>query len=399
MMRKTTVAAAAALLACAAPLSLTAQELRIGFMTNYSGPGGPQGLHQRNGWTLGLEHEGWKKDGDPLGGVPMRVYYGDDQSKPDIAMREVDKMISLERAQIVVGFLWSHTLFAAVKPLFAAKKLVVSTVPGPSQLAGKECSPLFLSLLHQNDSVPEATGQLANTHNIRTVFALAPNYQAGKDMIAGFERTFKGKIVDQLLFKLGETDYLAEFAKVRAVKPDAVFVFAPGPMGIAFMKQWTAAGIGRDVKVYSVHTVDWLTLPAVGDAAVGTLHAQMWDPNSSDATNQRFIKEYVAKFNHMPSFFAATAYDTARLIGAGVKAAGGKVDDTLALAKTMRTVSFPTTRPGFKINPANGFPIQPHYEREVVLGADGKPTIKTLSVIYKEHKDAYWEQCPRENRT
>src|SRR5262249_34585731 len=220
---------AGALLASATIISgAQAQELRIGLLTNFTGPGAPQGVHQRAGWQLGLEHEGWKNDGDKLGGVPTRIYTGDDQSKPDVGMREIDKMITAEKVQIVAGVLSSHVLTAAVKPLVDNKKIVISTVPGPSNLAGKECTPYFLSLLHQNDSAPEATGTLVNKDGIKTVFALAPNYQAGKDMIAGFQRVYKGKLVDQLLFKLGETDYQAEISKVKAEKPQAVFIFAPG---------------------------------------------------------------------------------------------------------------------------------------------------------------------------
>ena len=374
-----------------------AQELHIGLLTNFTGPGAPQGLHQRAGWQLGLEHEGWRKDGDKLAGVVTRIYMGDDQSKPDVGMREIDKMITADKVQIVAGFLWSHVLNAGVKPLLDHNKIVISTVPGPSNLAGKECSPYFLSLLHQNDSAPEATGALANKDGIKSVFALAPNYQAGKDMIAGFQRTFKGKLVDQLLFKLGETDFQAEISKVKAEKPGAIFIFAPGPMGIAFMKQWVASGANREIKLYNVFTIDALTLPAIGDAGKGTYMVDYYNPDDLSETNQRFVKEYVAKFKHQPSVFSIGGYDAARLIAAGVKAANGKVDDSMALAKALRHVKFPSVRPSFHFN-VNGFPIQDHYVHEIVAGADGKPAIKTLGVVIKDHKDAYWEQCPADRR-
>jgi branched-chain amino acid transport system substrate-binding protein len=394
MLARLTLAAAASLLALQAA---AAQELRIGLLTNFIGPGAPQGVHQRAGWELGLEHEGWKKDGDKLGGVPTRIYVGDDQAKPDVGMREIDKMITAEKVQIVAGFLWSHVLNAGVKPLIDAKKVVISTVPGPSNLAGKECSPLFLSLLHQNDSAPEATGALVNKDGIKTVFALAPNYQAGKDMIAGFQRVYKGKLVDQLLFKLGETDYQAEISKVKAVKPGAIFIFAPGPMGIAFMKQWVASGASRDIKLYNVFMIDALTLPAIGDAGMGTYMVDYYNPSDPSEVNQRFVKEYVARYQHQPSVFSIGGYDAARLIAAGVRAAGGKVDDPMALAKALRHVKFPSVRPSFKFN-VNGFPIQDHYVHEIVAGNDGKPTIKTLGTVIAAHKDAYWEQCPAAQR-
>ena len=75
------IAAAAALLAAG---GVSAQELRIGFLTTTTGGGAVLGVPLLNGWKLGLEHEGWTKDGDKLGGVPTRIFYGDDQQRPDV---------------------------------------------------------------------------------------------------------------------------------------------------------------------------------------------------------------------------------------------------------------------------------------------------------------------------
>ncbi len=396
-MRVSATLAVALASACAIAAPGHAQELRIGFLTNFTAPGALQGIHQRGGWTIGLEHEGWKKDGDKLGGVPMRVFYGDDQAKPDLGLREIDKWLNAEKVQIVAGYLWSNVLMASRKPLVDAKRVFMSTIPGPSPLAGKECTPYFISVAQNNDTVAEATGQMANADNIQTVLALAPNYQAGKDMIAGFQRTYKGKLLDQQLFKLGETDFQAEITKLRAAKPQAIFIFAPGAMGIAFAKQWAASGAGAEIKVYSVFTVDHLTLPAIGDAANGTFHAGYWDADSPLELNRTFVREYVARFNHFPSMFAVPAYDMARMIAAAVKSLDGKVDDPMALAKALRHVSFPSLRGEIKFN-VNGYVMQDHYKFEVVKGPDGKAAIKNTGLIFKLYKDAYWEQCPPENR-
>src|SRR5262249_33283548 len=113
--------------------------------------------------------------------------------------------------------------------------------------------------------------------------------------------------------------------------------------------------------------------------------------------NQRFVKEYVARFNHQPSVFSIGGYDAARLIAAGVRGANGKVDDPMTLAKALRHAKFASVGSSFKFN-VNGFPIQDHFAHEVVAGQDGKPAIKTLGIVVKEHKDAYWEQCPAPQR-
>jgi branched-chain amino acid transport system substrate-binding protein len=243
--------------------------------------------------------------------------------------------------------------------------------------------------------MPEAMGKVLTDAPIERIWLMAPNYQAGKDALAGFERTYKGKgkIIDRTLFKVGESDFQADISKVRAGNADAVFLFAPGAMGVAFMKQWAASGAGRQIKLYDVFTVNWVTLAPIGDSAAGSYHTNFWDAESPDPANQKFVRGYMAKFGHMPSHFAAQSYDAVTLIAAAVSKLGGKTDDVLGLMKSMRKTEFASVRGKFAYN-VNGLPIQNFYLREVVKGANGKTTIKTIRTVFTAHKDSYWEQCP-----
>src|ERR1041384_6307328 len=92
-----------------------AQELRIGFMNTMTGGGAVIGRHQVNGWHLGLEHEGWKKNGDKLGGVPTRIFEADDQQKPDVGLANVEKFLKQEKVHIVAGIIWSNILVPVQK--------------------------------------------------------------------------------------------------------------------------------------------------------------------------------------------------------------------------------------------------------------------------------------------
>jgi branched-chain amino acid transport system substrate-binding protein len=186
-------------------------------------------------------------------------------------------------------------------------------------------------------------------------------------------------------------------SKARASGAKAVFIFAPGGMGVAFFKNWQAAGAGKDIKLYTAFTVDWSTLPAIGDAALGTYHTMFWNVDLDNATNKAFVKDFAAGYGRNPSHYAAQSYDGARIIAAGLKATGGKFDDGVALAKAIRKAKFESVRGAFTYN-VNGMPIQNFYLREVVKGADGKPTIVTRGTIFQSHKDAYWEKCPADKR-
>ena len=393
------LSAVAALACAAAPGSGSAQELRIGFMNTMSGGGAVIGKHQVNGWHLGLEHEGWMKDGDKLGGVVTRIFEADDQAKPDVGIAAAQKFIQQDKVQIIAGVIWSNILVPVQKIAMEANIGLIGTNAGTSLIAGPLCNPLFISTSWQGDQPSEALGTLITKDKVASIVLLAPNYQGGKDLISGVTRTLKGvKIISTELFKLGETDYQAELSKVRAAKPAAVFVFAPGAMGPAFVKQWAASGLGKEIKLYTIHTIDGVTLPAIGDAGIGAVETIQWVHDLKNPVNEKFVKDYVAKFGQMPSNFAEQAYDAPRLIAAALRAQGGKVGDITALMKSMRKVTYPTPRGPYKYN-VNGFPIQNFYKVEVIKGSDGKPAIVNRGVVIENAKDSYWEKCPADKRT
>lgn len=389
------VAAALAAIAIAVPPA-SAQELRIGFLNTTTGGGALIGKHMENGWKLGLEHEGWKADGDKLGGVATKIFYGDDQVKPDVGLKEVEKFLKQDKVHIVAGVIWSNVMMTIQQPVLEAKVVLLGTNAGPSPMAGPLCNPLNVSTSWANDDNHEAAGELVQREGVKTVVAMAPNYQAGKDSIAGFSRFYKGKIIETIYYKIGESDFQAELAKVRALKPEAVFVFAPGAMGIAFVKQWAASGLNKEMKLYTAFSIDYVTLGAMGDSALGAIVPTMWNNDIANPKNEKFVKDYVAKFGHMPSNFAAQSYDAPGVIAAAVKKTGGKVDDAAALAKAMRTSPIDSVRGTLKFN-VNGYPIQPFYKAVVVKGGDGKLGLKIEGKIW-ERPDTNTEKCPAEKR-
>src|SRR5262249_23051337 len=251
-----------------------------------------------------------------------------------------------------------------------ANVVLVGTNAGPAPLAGEQCNPLFVSASFMNDQNAEATGELVTRDNVKSIYLIAPNYQAGKDNVAGFQRTYKGKVVGQSLVKLGESDFQAEFSKVRAAAPEAVFAFAPGAMGVSFMKQWESSGLGKTIKLYTLYTIDNSTLPAIGTAAIGSTHTSHWNPDDPNPRNKEFIKDYVAANGELPSLFAVQGYDAARTIAAGIRKLNGKMGDPKLIAKTLRE-GLASVRGDLKYN-VNGFLIQPYWQLEVAAGEGGK---------------------------
>lgn len=383
-MSKRIFALAACLALAASPVA--AEKVKVGFIVTLTGGGGIIGKPMKNAFELGMEHVGGR-----LGGMETEVIYGDDKRKPDVAKQLVNKMIKKDRVHFITGIIWSNLLVAIHGPVTRSNTFLISSNAGAGAVAGKRCSKDFFNVSFQNDVMPEGMGKYMTDKKINNVYAMSPNYQAGKDMIKGFKRMYKGKIVGEVYTKLGQKDYQAEISALRAANPSAAFIFLPGGMGINFIKQYAQAGLSKKIPLYSVYSVDALTLPALKDAAVGTFGVQHWSPDLGNSVNRRFVDSYRKKYGRTPAFYAAQAYDTVMFLDNAIRKAGG-VGDRDKLRTAMRAGDFPNTRGTFKFN-NNHFPIQNIYLREAV-NDNGNYVTKTLGVVLSAHGDAYAKDCP-----
>ena len=379
------LAASVALVSAAA----SAQAVKVGVMLTLSGPAAVLGQHARDGFNLGLKHLGGK-----LGGLNAEVIVVDDELKPDVGVQKVQALLERDKVDVIVGVIFSNVMMAIAKPVFDAQIPLISPNAGPSPLAGKGCSPWYFNTAWQNDQNHEAMGKAAQDAGYKKMVLIAPNYQAGKDAMAGFKRHFKGEIVDEIFNQVNQLDFSAEIARIASMKPDAVFAFEPGGMGVNLVKQYAQAGLAGKIPFLSAFTVDETTLPATQDAAVGLLSGAQWAPNLDNPVNKKFVADYEKQFGHVPALYAAQGYDAALLIDAAIKANGGKVDNKTVLRDAFKKASF-TSISGkpFKLN-NNGFPIQDVYSVKAVKRADGKYATEIVAKVFTDYKDAYAADCP-----
>lgn len=367
----------------------SAQSVKVGVMLTLSGPAAVLGQHARDGFNLGLKHLGGK-----LGGLNAELVVVDDELKPDVGVQKVQALLERDKVDVVVGVIFSNVMMAIAKPVFDAQVPLVSPNAGPSPLAGKACSPWFFNTAWQNDQNHEAMGKHAQDAGYKKVVLIAPNYQAGKDSMAGFKRHFKGEIVDEIFNQVNQLDFSAEIARIASLKPDAVFAFEPGGMGVNFVKQYAQAGLAGKIPFLSAFTVDETTLPATQDAAVGMIAGAHWAPNLDNPVNKKFVADYEKEYGQVPSMYAAQGYDAAQLVDAAIKANGGKVNDKTALRDAFRKASFTSIQgKPFKLN-NNGYPIYDVYSVKAVKRADGKFATEVVSTVFTEYKDAYSKDCP-----
>jgi branched-chain amino acid transport system substrate-binding protein len=372
---------AVAAFAFSAPVSAQ-QKVRIGFISTFSGPQGVMGQYMKESVELAIEHLGGK-----VGGLPVEMFYGDDQFKTDVGVQVAEEMLKKNQVDFVSGIIWSNVMMAVVPVVTGANKIMVGTNAGASPLAGKDCNRLYFSTSWNNDQTPEAMGKFLTDQGVNDLYVMAPNYQAGKDMVAGLKRYYKGRIVDEVYTKPGQQDYQAEISALRAKSPKAVFAFYPGGMGIQFLKQYDQAGLRGQLPLYTVYTVDEISIPAVKDAAVGIYETRYWSPDLDNPANRKFVNDYRKKYGKLPVFYGAQSYDGIMLIDSAVRAVKGDLKNVDGMVKAMEKADFKSLRGPFTYN-VNHHPIQNFYLLKTEKLSNGDIEMRIQKTIFEKHKDS-----------
>jgi len=379
--------AAAAVVAAGSSAATAQEKLKIGLITTLSGPAAALGQQQRNGLQLAI-----RTLGNKLGGREVEVLIQDDELKPDIAVSKVKTFVERDKVDFVVGPIFSNILQAIMKPATDSGVFLVSPNAGTSNFAGPECNANFFVTSYQNDQNHEVLGKYAQDKGMKKVFIMAPNYQAGKDALAGFKRYFKGDVLDEVYVPLNQLDYAAELARIAAAQPEAIFVFLPGGMGVNFVKQFRQAGLADKIAFLSAFTVDESTLPAQQDAALGFFGGANWAPNLDNPQNKTFVAAYEKDFNAVPGSYAFQAYDAGLLIDSALAATKGSTADKNALRAAMMKADFKSLRGGFKFN-TNHYPIQDFYLVKVAKRPDGKFETEIAQKVFENYSDPHVKDC------
>ncbi|WP_319523653.1 ABC transporter substrate-binding protein [Breoghania sp.] len=368
--------------------ALALELVKIGMITTLSTKAGYLGEEIRDGFQLAIDQEGGK-----LGGIPVELLVDDDGRKPEKAKQIADRFIKRDKVKILTGIVFSNVAIAVVPKVVQQDVIYVSANAGPSLLAGKGCHKNYFNVAYQNDNIDEVVGKYVNDSGFKKVYLLAPNYPAGKDHLNGFKRYYQGAITGEVYTKLGQSDYAAEIAALRAAGPDAVYFFLPGGMGINFLKQYAQAGLNQTIPVFGpAFSFDERLLQAVKDAALGVKNGSQWSHDLDNPANRQFVAAFRQTYGRTPTLYASQGYDAARLLGSALKQVDGNVSDLDALREAVRKADFDTVRGKFAFS-ANQHPIQDIYIREVVKAADGTYTNRTVKAVFKDHSNVYVEQC------
>ena len=376
---------ALAMLVCmgAAAGAVAADKVKVGMLTTLSGPGAALGNEIRDGFNLALQHTGGK-----LGGLPAEVVVADDQQKADAGRQAVERLLKRDKVDVMTGIVFSNVLLPVMPAILQSGTIYLSTNTGPENYAGAGCNPNFFAVAWQNEDIPAAMGKYAADQGYKRVALIAPDYPGGRESL-------KGGLSEEIYTQLGQLDYGVEITRLRASKPDAVFFFLPGGMGVNFIKQFNGAGLGQEIALLAPgFSGDEDTIAAVGEPIKGLRNTAQWAADLDNPANRKFVEDFKKTYKRMPTLYASQGYDAAMLLDSAVRQTGGKLDaDTLRPA--LRRADFKSVRGDFKFN-RNQYPIQNYYLRIIEAGADGKPANKLSGTVLTQYQDPFAASCQME---
>lgn len=365
-----------------------ASEVKIGLLTQLSGPISPSGTEIKRGFDLALEELGNK-----LGGLPAKVSVYDDKTSPAEAIQGASKLIDELKVDFVTGLGASNTMIPVFKQFSDAGIFAIGALAGPQQFAGKGCLPNGFVVSFQNDDFPGAVGKYMTDKGIKSAYFIGADYQAGYEHIAAAMKSFKGKTIGPVFTPLTQLDFATEFARIRSEKPEAVFAFHVGPAGVAFVKQYAQAGLQGQIPLYSEDPIaNPLTFPAEGDAALGIMMGTNWYPDMDNPASKKFVAAFVKKYGREPASFAAYTYDAVMLIDSAVRAVGGKIEDKDALRAALKKADFQSVRGKFRFN-NNHYPIQDIFMEIAQKDEKGNIRLVHKDVAATDWQDPYHQEC------
>ncbi|KAA1286677.1 MULTISPECIES: ABC transporter substrate-binding protein [Alcaligenes] len=378
-------------LALACSPASSQEVFKVGLLTTLSGPGAAIGAEIRDGFELGLNHSGGK-----LGGVDVALTVLDDQQKPMEGRQAVDRLVKRDKVDVITGMAFSNVLLPVMPTILNSDTVYISANTGPADYAGERCHPNFFSVSWQNEDIPAAMGKYVTDQAHKKVYLIAPNYPGGRESIEGFKRLFKGEIADEVYVKVGQMDYAAELAQMRASGADAVFFFLPGGMGVSFIKQLINSGLSSQLAVYTPgFSADQDTIAAIGESMKGMANAAQWSPDLDNPVNKRFVADFEKTYGRLPSMYASQGYDAALLLDGALKADPKAATDREALRKALRSAPFESVRGAFAFN-NNQYPVQTYYMREVAPNEKGQMSNKIVSTVFEQFQDHFAPQCKME---
>lgn len=386
-MRKLRLAVACLALTSASSFAVAEEVVKIGYASTLSGPTAVIGGDIKDGFDLFL-----KMKGGQLGNLKAEVIVTDNGLKVDAEKQNINRLLKRERVDFLTGGVFGAMYMPVLPEILESETFYLAPNSGLKDYAGAKCSPYLFTVGFQNEDHSPGMAKYMNDSNFESIYLVAAAGPGGREVLDGFKRHYKGAY-EEMFTKLGQVDYAAEIATIRAANPDAIFTFLPGGMGINFMKQYVSAGLNKDIPVYMPgYNADEDSLRPLQEVLLGTLNTSHWGHDLDNPANKKFVEAFNTEYGRLPSMYAAQGYDVAQLIDSAVRAVNGNLSDKVAVRKALEAADFESVRGYFEFN-KNHMPIHDIYMREVFKNDAGVVTNRTIAKVVEKQQDPFVSEC------
>lgn len=319
----------------------SASAYRIGALFPLSGPVSSFGNMYRNATELAVAHIAQ----DKLLPAPLVIDYEDSQALPQPAVIAMSKMVRISDLPVVLtGF---SGVSKAIAPIGGRQKVVMIN-GGASSPDLANLSPYFFNLIPlANHEVDRLLPWLAQKRQIRRIALIYLDDSLGQSVLAALQ---KGTVANgqQLVDSYPVSPSTAQFGaiaeKVKADRPDAVFLAYYGQPLIALSRQLRDSGVKAPfVGISTIGDPDFIGAPS-GEGTIYTSQAIDWQ--SADPLTQRFVKDFQARYKSFPSPYAVNYYNAVWTVAKamhaldlkGVSITGEHLRSEIESQKTFRLV-------------------------------------------------------------
>jgi branched-chain amino acid transport system substrate-binding protein len=339
--------------------------LKVGMMLPYTGTYAKLGQFIDDGFRLYVEQKGGK-----LGGRAISFVQVDDESKPEAATDNMNRLVGREKVDVVVGTVHSGVAMAMVKVARDTNTMLIIPNAGANDATGPACAPNIFRTSFSNWQTTYPAGKVMFDAGIKNVATITWKYTAGAEMIGAFAENFTklgGKVVEDLTVPFPEVEFQALITRIATLKPDAVFSFFAGGGAVKFVKDYAAAGLNKTIPLYGAGFLTDGTIEAQGEAANGIKTTLHYADNLDNAANVAFLKAFKAKTGKDGDIYGVQGFDGAALLDIGLTAVGGDFTARDKMIAAMGAAKIDSPRGPLSFNKAHN-PIQNIYLREVRNG-------------------------------
>jgi len=317
-----------------------AKPLKVGLMLPYSGTYAKLGENITFAIELLLAEKGGK-----LGGREVQFVKVDDESKPELAPQNADRLVKRDQVDVLIGTVHSGVQMGIHKVVSESGTLTIVPNAGNVAVTRELCAKNVFRSSFTNWQPAYGMGVAAAKKGYKKSVWVTWDYAAGAESGQGFKEAFEkggGQMLPNLTLPFPQTNFQPLLAQIPGLGVDVVGSFFAGGGAVQFVKEYAAAGI--KVPLVGSGFLTEGVLGAQGAAAEGIETALHYGDGLDNPKNAAFRKAFKDKAGRDADVYAVQGYDAAQLLAVGLEAVKGNIEDEANLYKALRAAKIESPR-------------------------------------------------------